>query len=175
MRRLAALLLLAAGTAVGLYYADLDQRLFFLRHRSALTHGFLLPLLLFTLVRRRGGGDESRWFVIGLCMASAVHLCFDLFPKGWGGNFARVHVPGYGWLDALLSQAWLLGSVLVCLYLAFRLIGKMNELALGMGRLAVAFALAAAKQPRVTVWALAVLALTAFVAFVAPGDRKGGA
>ena len=40
----------------------------------------------------------------------AVHLSFDLFPKGWSG-FALISVPGYGWTAPWFSGAWIAISI----------------------------------------------------------------
>ena len=51
----------------------------------------------------------------------AVHLSFDLFPKGWSG-FALISVPSYGWTAPWFSGAWIAFSTVFCAYLAIRLV-----------------------------------------------------
>jgi hypothetical protein len=130
---------LLLGLAVGLHFPDVDNRLlplipsWLLLHRSILTHGMLASLLLFRLVRRRQGASPSlRLFAVGVSLAIAVHLCFDFFPRGWTG-FALIHVPVYGRTTGLFSQAWVLLSILACLYLGLLLLRNVLELLLGVG------------------------------------------
>ena len=119
---------LLLGLVVGLHFPDIDNRLqglipsWLLLHRSILTHGLLAPLLLFWLARRRGDAVPSfRLFAVGLSLAFAVHLCFDFFPRGWVG-FALIHIPVYGRTTALFSQSWIILSIVVCLYVGFRVV-----------------------------------------------------
>jgi|SRR5579862_6755720 len=46
------ILWLVVGVAIGVRFADIDQHVPFLVHRSILTHGFLVPLLLLYLIRK---------------------------------------------------------------------------------------------------------------------------
>ena len=127
MRNAAAIVLFAFGCLIGLKLADFDQSFRWwplIVHRSLLTHGFLAPLLLFLAVRpRKGVPDEPRLrlFVQGVCLATAVHLCFDLYPARWY-NYSRIFVPFAGWTTPPLSIAWLGAGALVSLYLACRLL-----------------------------------------------------
>src|SRR5215207_621455 len=110
---------LLLGAALGLHFPDVDTRFQWLisprllLHRSAVTHGLIVPSLLFLSARAKGKAPSFRSFVIGFSLASAVHLCFDFFPKGWVG-FALIHVPLYGRTTALFSQAWIMLGVLAC-------------------------------------------------------------
>ena len=56
-----------------------------------------------------------------MAVGLAVHLSFDLFPKGWSG-FALISVPGYGWTAPWFSGAWIAISTVFCAYLAIRLV-----------------------------------------------------
>jgi len=51
----------------------------------------------------------------------AVHLCFDLFPRGWSG-FALISVPTIGWTAPWFSWIWIALSTIVCTYLAMCLV-----------------------------------------------------
>ncbi|MCC7271885.1 MAG: hypothetical protein IT561_04400 [Alphaproteobacteria bacterium] len=102
--------LLAIGlllVQIGLVLPDIDQRIPFIGHRSALTHSVLLPLLL-----------AGRWPAIAGLLAGgiAVHLGADLLPRGWFG-YALVRVPFLGPLDATLSQLFLAANAVVGLHL----------------------------------------------------------
>ena len=117
--RLVALVALVLGLAVGERFPDIDQRTELLLHRSILTHGLLAPLMLYVIVQRVDS-LPVRWLAMGVCLGVAVHLAFDLFPKGWQG-YALVSLPVYGWLPALVSIGWIAVSGTVCLYLGARL------------------------------------------------------
>lgn len=109
------LIVLVAGLAVGLQLPDVDHVFFFLTHRSALTHGVILPCLALLLVRDRG--RLLQLAVAGLALGIAVHLSFDLFPRRWVG-FAQIHAPLVGYLDGALSVLWIAGNMVACCYLA---------------------------------------------------------
>ena len=147
---LAAWLLL--GMAVGLHFPDIDNRFQWLipsrllLHRSILTHGMVVPLLLYWLIGRwRGAAPSLRTFAVGASLAIAVHLCFDFFPRAWVG-FSLIHVPVYGRTTALFSQAWVLLSVVTCLYLGILLMRNTAELALGVGSQLISFAVSVAEN-----------------------------
>jgi len=137
MHRFVAALLLVAGCAVGLKLPDFDHAFRWLPlidHRSLLTHGLLVPLLLLYAVRKqlvREEGTPVRLMLIGLCLGTAVHLAFDLFASGWRG-YSLVHVPFYGRLPQALSRLVLLSGVLGGLYLACRLLRSTGDLALAL-------------------------------------------
>jgi len=163
---------LLLGLAVGLKLPDIDSRLpsllptWLLLHRSILTHGMLVSLLLFRLARRRRGAAPSlRLFAVGLSLAVAVHLCFDFFPRGWTG-FALIHVPVYGRTTAAFSQTWLLLSIPACLYLGFLLVRNVLELLLGVGCLALSLLVSAAEDGRAAPRAFVLLALASLATTV---------
>ena len=106
---------LAAGAWIGLRFPDVDQRVDFLLHRSFITHGPLLPLLV-----RRARRLAFRIFPMFLCRGFMVHLAFDLFPRGWSG-YALISIPVYGWLPSVVSVLWIASSALLCAYWAARL------------------------------------------------------
>ena len=87
---------LVVGLVVGNWFPDIDQKTDLLVHRSIVTHGPLLPIIVVgvaSVIRT----TPLRWVALGLAVGLAVHLSFDLFPKGWSG-FALISVPGYGWM-----------------------------------------------------------------------------
>ncbi len=172
---------LLLGLAVGLHLPDIDHRLlsvvptWLLLHRSILTHGMLVPLLLFWPARRREGAAPSlRLFAVGLSLAVAVHLCFDFFPLGWTG-FALIHVPVYGRTTALFSQAWVLLSILACLHLGLLLSRNVLELLLGAAVLALSFLVSAAEDGRAASKAFVLLALATLVTVVVARRSRGAA
>ena len=120
MKYLLGFVALVVGLAVGNWFPDVDQKTGLLLHRSIITHGPLVPFIVFAAV----SGTRAiplRWFALGLAIGVAVHLSFDLFPKGWSG-FALISVPGYGWTAPWLSGAWIVISTAFCTYLAIRLV-----------------------------------------------------
>ena len=98
---------------VGAMFPDIDQRLPFLAHRSALTHSALVPILIAT-----------RFPMIAGLLAGgiAIHLAADLFPAGWAG-YALIKIPFVGPLDPDGSWWFLLLNGLVCLGLFARCLG----------------------------------------------------
>jgi hypothetical protein len=120
-----ALLALLAGAIIGLWFPDVDHVFPFLRHRSLLTHGLIVPLMLYLAVR----ADDTwrRRAVIGFCLTVAVHLAFDLYPRGWYG-YALLYYPfvptSIGFTE---SVVWLLVGIASCLYFALRLLNTRQE------------------------------------------------
>jgi hypothetical protein len=168
---------LLLGLALGLKFPDIDNRLQlsgWLVHRSILTHGFLLSLLLFwSIYNKRDLKPKLRLFVIGLSLAFAVHLCFDFFPKGWKG-YALIHIPLYGRTSELFSQLWILLSVGICLYLAFVLVRRVIELLLSIGSLIFSFFVLVAEEGSFNVWVLLLLAMSVLgMMFLAMRGYKG--
>lgn len=165
MKHIATLLFFLFGFTIGLRLPDIDQTLPFLLHRSIVTHGLLLPLVLFGLALA-SSQSPLRLFVIGLCIASALHLVFDLFPRAWVG-LALIHIPGIGYTSAAFSWAWLAISIVACLYIAFFLVLDGLEVALTVAGLLIGFGyLAAAEQ---VFWsALVALLIAATLALALP-------
>ncbi len=127
---------LVAGFALGEWFPDIDQRIHFLTHRSILTHGLILPLLLYSI----GSGIKAaplRLFLSGFSLGLAIHLGFDLFPRSWQG-YALIHVPLLGWTHPIFSWLWIAVSMISCLYLSMRLArGGIEGTALLLGTLAL--------------------------------------
>lgn len=173
MQYLAGVFLFVVGSFIGLRFADFDHAFHWLplmAHRSLLTHSFLMPLLLFYAFRKNSD-PIARLFVMGICLAAAVHLCFDLFPRGWYG-YALIHVPFYGRGSVQFSQVWMLSSILVCLYLPCRLLRNMGDFYLALTGLIVTYGVCAAAQPRPSFFALIVLALAALTMFLVAPLKK---
>ena len=169
-----ALLSLLVGLALGEKFPDIDQGNSFLVHRSIITHGPLLPFLFF-LVASRIKLVPIRLFVMGLCLGIAVHLCFDLFPKGWVG-YALIHVPVVGWIYPLVSWVWIALSIILCLYMAMRLVRTgLQGVALVFGMLGM-FGYAGVNEeavwgPLASMIAATVIGLAASLWRASPEDR----
>ncbi len=148
------LVLLGVGLVVGEWLPDVDQQIGFLRHRSIVSHGPLVPLLLF-LVAGSSNSIPLRWFSLGASLGFAVHLGFDLFPKGWHG-YALISVPFHGWTSPWFSIVWIAGSLLSCAYLAARLIRGYLEAALYLASLAGYFLNTALGEDKLLLPALAI-------------------
>ena len=141
MLYLIGLIALLAGLAVGEWFPDIDQRTALLLHRSILTHGLLLPLILF-VVASKMKLMPLRWLAMGVCLGVAVHLAFDLFPRAWTG-FALVSIPVYGWLPAPVSWIWIAASMFACVYMAGKLTHNIGEVGLFLVAAAAVFVYAA--------------------------------
>ena len=107
LRQPAALVLALVLVYAGITLPDTDQWLPLLGHRSAVTHGMLLPLLVFWRWRPAGG------FLGG---GVAIHLAADLLSRKWVG-YALVKLPFFGALDPAGSQLFLAANALVGLVL----------------------------------------------------------
>ena len=122
----------AVGAWVGLKLPDVDQRTDLLLHRSIITHGPLVPLVLFLLLRN----VQRTWvrmLPMSVCLGFVVHLAFDLFPRAWSG-YALISMPVYGWLPGWASIVWISGSVLACAYWSVLLVrGTLEPLILVVG------------------------------------------
>ena len=144
MRYLLGLAVLIAGLALGDWFPDIDQKTSLLLHRSIVTHGPLVPLIIFAVAV----GTRSiplRWFALGLTLGVAIHLSFDLFPSSWSG-FALISVPSYGWTASWFSWVWIAISTVACIYLALRLVRGVLEGSLFLLSLVGAFGYIAAGE-----------------------------
>lgn len=87
------LVLIIAFYYIGLRFPDIDFKIKGLRHRSLVTHSFLLPLVLFifhksemlTLIWMKTY-DITGSVITGLCFGMTVHFLYDLFPKRFVGS-----------------------------------------------------------------------------------------
>ena len=90
-----------------------------MQHYPILTHGPLLPIVLFALASERES-IPLRWLAMGVCIGVAVHLAFDLFPAGWTG-YALISVLAWGRMSALFSIVWIGVGVAACMYMGAKL------------------------------------------------------
>ena len=138
------LVVLATAVYIGLKLPDVDQRVGFLLHRSIVTHGPLLPLVVFVFAL--GDNPVQRRMGAGIGIGFAVHMAFDLFPRGWQG-YALISLPVYGWTPSVFSWLWISATMLICFSLAIKLCRNAIDVVI-----------------------LLVATVTAF-AFVAPGEH----
>jgi len=106
MRIILAVVLVALAFPVGLVAPDIDQRLTWLVHRSALTHAPWLALIA-TGLATKVGARLVLWVAVAFCLGLTIHFGLDLFPKAWKG-YALIHIPMYGRLAAAASFWWIL-------------------------------------------------------------------
>jgi len=133
---------IALSAIAGILFPDFDLKLTgILEHRSIVTHGCLLPLALW-MADYYAPRRFMRACVIGFCATLAVHLCFDLFPRGWAG-YALIHVPFYGRLPAALSWLWIAGNIVLCVYLVESAIATAVEIVIAGAGALIAFYLSA--------------------------------
>ncbi|MCL4295246.1 MAG: hypothetical protein KJ077_05940 [Anaerolineae bacterium] len=97
------------GAMLGLTFADIDLAPPLpLKHRSAWTHGPLVPVGIGLLVT----AYPSTWpFAVGFLATYAMHLVADMFPGSWRGSALINLYPIHGSLPPLLSFVWLAGGV----------------------------------------------------------------
>lgn len=159
MRYLFSLVALLVGLAVGNWFPDIDQKTGLLLHRSIITHGPLVPLIVFAAASVTRS-IRTRWFALGLTLSFAIHLSFDLFPRSWSG-FALISVPTYGWTTSWFSGTWIALSMVACTYLALKLVRGALDGSLFLLSLVLAFGFIAISED--AFWR-PVVALTAAIA-----------
>jgi hypothetical protein len=172
------LVMFIVGMKIGISLPDIDQYVPFLIHRSILTHGLLLPLLVFLAVEsHRQHGHQTHFahqvwrpLVMGLCLGSAIHLCFDLFPSYWRG-YALIWVPLHGRTSPAFSWLWLAASCTVCIYLALLLIRFVFEVLQGAIGMILVFLLNSAGE-RTVIGALLVLVIATGLALIFPSQGR---
>lgn len=169
MRYLFAVVLVVLGFLIGAALPDLDHYTPYLTHRSIVTHGAIIPSVLFVLAAR-AEQFIGRLFVVGLCVASAVQVAFALFPSRWEGA-ALLHIPVGGRVVAELTVVWLALSMVVCLYMAFYLLHDGFEVALTGAVLLVGFGVVSANE-RVFWHALVVLVAALLVVLIMPSSPR---
>ena len=132
------LVILYVSLLAGLEFPDFDLHLlFFLGHRSILTHGIIVPFFLYKFLTMESCSKFSnkifgRFFsnkniskevldyvYIGFLIGIAIHLCADLFPKAWIG-YAQIVFPPWIRMGAAFSIGWMLLNMFFALKIAFQ-------------------------------------------------------
>ena len=168
MKYLLGLVALLAGLAVGNAFPDIDQKTGMLLHRSIVTHGPLVPIIVFAFAPCTRS-IRLRWFALGVTLGVAIHLSFDLFPGGWSG-FALISVPSYGWTAPWFSWTWIAVSTVACTYLALRLVRSGLDSSLFILSLISAFGYIAMGED--AFWRPVVALITATVISLTPAVRR---
>ena len=124
MRIILIAVLVALAFPVGLVAPDIDQRVSWLIHRSALTHAPWFALIAVALALKVGA-RPLLWMAAAFCLGLTIHFGLDLFPKAWQG-YALIHIPLYGRVAAAASFWWILtacvASLACAVYAAWRAI-----------------------------------------------------
>ena len=165
------LIVLAAAIYTGLKFPDVDQRVGFLLHRSIITHGPLLPLLALAL--SMGDNPLQRRLGIGIGIGFAVHMAFDLFPRGWQG-YALISLPAYGWTPPIFSWIWISTTMLISFSIAIKLCRNAMDVVILVVAVSAAFLFVAPNEN--ALWRpLAVTAAAFMFSFWMIGLDKEGA
>ena len=100
-------LLFLAGQMAGIRLPDIDLVLPGFRHRSGITHSFLVPLIFWLM----------GWHAIaaGLALGTGMHMASDLQPKAWTGG-ALIKFPMLGSIG-LMSPLWILANIIGCAFI----------------------------------------------------------
>lgn len=97
------------GAIIGATFADIDLAPPLpLKHRSAWTHGPLVPMAITWLVTSR---PDFWWFGVGFLLTFAFHLLADMFPRMWHGSAMINLYPISLSLPPLLSIIYLAAGV----------------------------------------------------------------
>ena len=114
MQRAIGVLVFLLGLVLGSRIPDADQTIG-LVHRSIITHILIIPFICF--VAYIIGDIISRHFAIGMSIASAIHLSFDLFPQGWSG-FALIYIPLLGRTSPTISWLFIAIGIILGAFIA---------------------------------------------------------
>jgi hypothetical protein len=109
------------GAIVGLTAADIDLAPPLpLKHRSAWTHGPVIPALALLLVQ----AYPAAWPFAAAFMATyALHLLMDMFPHKWKGSALINFFPVPFAAPPLLSFLYLLGGVAAAVWVGCKIMG----------------------------------------------------
>ena len=115
------ILLAIAGAILGLTPADIDLAPPIpLKHRSAWTHGPVIPAGALPLVRAYPGAWS---FAAAFLATYALHLVMDMFPGKWRGSALINLYPIHYSLPPLLSFLYLLAGALTSLWVGSQVMG----------------------------------------------------
>jgi hypothetical protein len=114
--------LVILGAIIGATFADIDLAPPLpIKHRSAWTHGPLIPYLVPYLV---GLYPILFYFSVGFLPAYSIHLFLDMFPKSWTGGAHINLFPIPFSLPAPLSFLFLAAGVYASAFVLTNLIGE---------------------------------------------------
>ena len=113
---------------VGGKFPDVDLApVFPLRHRSAWTHGLLIPLAVWYAT---GLHPLAWWGAVGFLPALALHLFADCWPKSWSGSALIKLYPLPFSLPGWASFLWILAGAFVSFWVWWSPLG-VGDLVLG--------------------------------------------
>lgn len=130
---------------IGLRFPDIDLKIKGLRHRSIITHSFLLSLVLFifhksemlTLIWMKTS-DITGTVIAGLSFGMTLHFLYDLRPKKFVGS-ALIQFPftqGYKKRNALTAPQtvmWLIVSCIIQSLISVYYISSYYEMVILLG------------------------------------------
>ena len=122
---------------IGIYvFPDSDQTILsFLSHRSILTHGILLPLLIYWILNKifKHKKETLDYIYAGLLIGISIHLTADLFSKSFVG-FATIKLPfqitSEGFLlktksiGSFQSRFWIFFNAILGLFISYKTLDK---------------------------------------------------
>ena len=98
---------------IGIYvFPDSDQKILsFLSHRSILTHGILLPVLIYLILNKilKYKKETLDYIYAGLLIGISIHLTADLFSKSFVG-YATIKLPFQITSDGFIFKTKSIGS-----------------------------------------------------------------
>ncbi len=110
---------------IGIYvFPDSDQTILsFLSHRSILTHGILLPVLIYWILNKifKHKKETLDYIYAGLLIGISIHLTADLFSKSFVG-YATIKFPFQITSDGLIFKTKSIGSFQSILWIFFNAI-----------------------------------------------------
>ena len=115
--------LLVSFFLIFLNLPDIDLKLEpILHHRSIITHSILIPFICKVLFEKY---KLPAIYLSPLFFVFALHLCADLFSKGWSG-YALIYVPIFKSIGKELSIIWILSNTIFCIFYTVKLIKQYN-------------------------------------------------
>ena len=110
---------------IGIYvFPDSDQTILsFLSHRSILTHGILLPVLIYWILNKilKHKKETLDYIYAGLLIGISIHLTADLFSKSFVG-YATIKLPFQITSDGLIFKTKSIGSFQSIIWIFFNAI-----------------------------------------------------
>lgn len=124
---------------IGIYiFPDSDQKILsFLSHRSILTHGILLPILIHWILNKtlKHRKEILDYIYVGLLIGISIHLTADLFSKSFVG-YATIKLPFQITSEGLFlktksiggffSILWIFLNAILGFFISYKILDKKN-------------------------------------------------